>query len=105
MLLGIFQFLLFSKGRGFPSADLMYDKQENAVFSATVFNDDFLKKQEVDMTSNPINGKIVSFQSLPVAQLVEAYKNDELKGRLKEIAMELDEDSNSVIMLIKHKKL
>ena len=94
----------FSKGRGFPSTDLVYDTEENAVFSVTVFNDDFLEKQEVDMTTNPINGKIASFQSLPATQLVEAYENDELKGKLKDTAMELDEDSNPVIMLMKYKK-
>lgn len=94
----------FSIGRGFPSTDLMYDKQDNAVFNATVFNDDFLKKREVDMTSNPINGKIASFQCLPADQLVEAYENDELKGKLKEIAAKLDEDSNPVVMLMQYKK-
>jgi hypothetical protein len=36
--------------------------------------------------------------------LVEAYKNDELKGRLKEIAAKLNEESNPVIMLVKHRK-
>jgi hypothetical protein len=31
-------------------------------------------------------------------------KKGELKSRLKEIAAKLDEDSNPVIMLMKHKK-
>jgi len=37
-------------------------------------------------------------------QLTEDYKKGILKGKLKEIAATLREDSNPVIMLIKHKK-
>ncbi|WP_298648623.1 hypothetical protein [uncultured Proteiniphilum sp.] len=90
--------------RGFPTTDLMYDKQENALFRATVFNGDYLKKQKVDMISNPVNGEIAAFQTLAASQLVEAYENNELKGKLKEIVVELDEDSNPVIMLTKYKR-
>lgn len=94
----------FTKGRGFPVSDLMYDKQENALFDPTVYNGDYLKKQAVDMTSNPVNGTIASFQTLAASQLVEANENDELNGKLKEIAGGLDEDSNPVIMLMMCKK-
>jgi hypothetical protein len=94
----------FTTGRGFPTTDLMYDKQENAVFNITVFNGDFQKKQTVDMTTKPINNIIATFQNLPADNLVEAYKNDELKGKLKEIAAELNDESNPVIMLMKYKK-
>lgn len=38
-------------------------------------------------------------------KLVEAYNNGELKGELKNIAAELDEESNPVIMIAKDKKL
>jgi hypothetical protein len=41
---------------------------------------------------------------LEAYQLVESYKRGELKGKLKEIAATLNEESNPVIMLIKHKK-
>jgi len=33
----------FEKGRGFPTNDLVYDKQEKAIFQYTVYNDDFSK--------------------------------------------------------------
>lgn len=94
----------FAKGRGFPTTDLMYDKQENAVFKVTVFNGDYVKKQYVDMASGPVNSEIAVFKNLAASQLVEAYKNDGLKGKLKEIVTELNEESNSVIMLMKYKK-
>lgn len=94
----------FETRKGFPITDLMYDKTENAVFDATVLNSDYTKKQKVDMTSHPINGEIAAFQVLPAYQLVEAYENDELQGRLKEIASGLNDESNPVIMLVKSKK-
>lgn len=82
----------------------MYDKQENAVFDITVFNGDFVKKQTVNLTSKPVNNVIATFQNLTANQLVEAYENNELKGKLKEIAAELNEEANPVIMLMKYKK-
>ena len=90
--------------KGFPTTNLMYDKQENSLFNATVLNRDYTKKQKVDMISNPMNGQIAALQVLASNELVEAYENDELKGKLKEIASTLDEEANPVIMLIKHKK-
>ena len=93
-----------STGKGFPITDLMYDKQENAVFNITVFNNDFTTKRKVNLNSNMVNGVIAAFQSIPADQLVEAYENNELKGKLKAIAAELDEESNPVIMLMRYKK-
>ena len=92
----------FEKGRGFPSSDLMYDKQEAAVFKPVVFNADNDKR--VELVMHPEGGEIASFQSLSADQLVEGYQNNELKGRLKEIAGRLNEESNPVILLVKHKK-
>lgn len=40
----------------------------------------------------------------PKQHVAPSYKKGQLKGRLKEIAATLDEESNPVIMLIKHKK-
>ena len=94
----------FSKRRGFPLADLMYDKRENAVFKPSVFNGDFVIKRKVDMTSHPVNSGIAAFQNLEAYRLVEAYKKDELLGQLKEIAAKLKEGSNPVIMMMKYKK-
>ena len=94
----------FSKGRGFPTNDLMYDKQQKALFDPVIINSDYLKKQTVDMTSYPVNdGEIAAFQNLQAFKLVEAYKKNELTGKLKAIAAELDEESNPVIMVMKEK--
>lgn len=94
----------FTKRKGFMNNDLMYDKQEKAVFDATVVNGDFVKTKKVSMTSHPVNGEIAAYQNLEAYQLFEAYKKDELKGKLKEIAAKLKEGSNPVIMVMKYKK-
>lgn len=94
----------FTTRKGFLNNDLMYDKQEKAVFAPTVVNGDFVKRKTVNMTSHPINSEeIAAFQILEAYQLVDAYKKDELKGELKEIASGLNEGSNPVVMVMKYK--
>lgn len=83
---------------------MMYDRQEKAFFNYTVYNGDYSTKKELYMNwLRPVNHEIESWQPLEAHQLVESYKKGELKGRLKEIAATLNEESNPVIMLIKHK--
>ncbi|BBD45858.1 Hypothetical protein PEIBARAKI_5851 [Petrimonas sp. IBARAKI] len=90
--------------RGFPKTFMMYDRQEKAFFNYTVYNGDYSTKKELYMNwLRPVNHEIESWQPLEAHQLVESYKKGELKGRLKEIAATLNEESNPVIMLIKHK--
>ncbi|MDR2810649.1 MAG: 6-bladed beta-propeller [Tannerellaceae bacterium] len=96
----------FATSKGFPRTDLVYDKQEKAIFRCIVYNDDFLDKKTVNMVYGDItlvNNKIAFIQKMEAYELVEAYKKGALKGRLKEIAAELDEESNPVIMLAKPK--
>lgn len=97
----------FEKGRGFPTNDLVYDKQEKAIFQYTVYNDDFSNKHRVALGQQPeksVDEEIVTCRALNASDLVEANEKGELKGKLKEIAAGLNEESNSVIMLIKRKK-
>ena len=93
----------FETWRGFPYNVLVYDKQENAVFEYTMYNDDFTNRRHV-FISPPVNHEIVACQILQSYQLVEAYEKGQLKGRLKEIAAGLDVEDNPVIMLVKHKR-
>lgn len=94
----------FKTMKGFSGDDLVYDKQEKAVFKYTVYNDDFSIKKRVNLKSKPVNHEIVICESLEAHKLVEAYESRQLKGELAELAARLDEESNSVLMLIKHKK-
>jgi hypothetical protein len=93
----------FETMKGFPRTDLVYDRKENALFKCSVYNNDFSNKREVSLMSRPINQEIVTWEALEATDIVEAYKKGELKGKLKEIAATLHEESNPVIMLIKHK--
>jgi hypothetical protein len=51
----------------------------------------------------PVDHEIESWQTIDAHNLVESYAKGQLKGSLKEIAADLKEEDNPVIMLIKHK--
>lgn len=91
--------------KGFPGNYFVYDTKEQSFSGYTVYNGDFTTKKEIYMsTTHLVSHEIKSWYSLDANQLVESYNKGELKGRLKEIASELDEDSNPVIMLVKNKR-
>ncbi|MCE5226328.1 MAG: 6-bladed beta-propeller [Porphyromonadaceae bacterium] len=95
----------FEKGNGFYTDELMYDKEEKAIFQVSVYNGDYAEKRPVAMTASPVNREIEDVTSLNASRLVEIYKKNQLKdGKLKEIASRLDEEDNPVIMLVKQKK-
>jgi hypothetical protein len=100
----------FVADTGFPRIDLVYDRQENAIYECIVYNDDFTDKKpmslvyEIPMFSIINSNEIAFMKRLEAPDLVEAYKEGNLKGRLAEIAAGLDEESNPVIMLAKYKK-
>lgn len=89
----------------FSTVNLMYDKQERALYKCNVHNGDYTHKEQAYLNSRrPINGDIPSWQYLEAADLTRDYKRGRLKGKLKEIASQLSEDDNPVIMLMKHKQ-
>lgn len=90
--------------KGFPTTDLVYDKQENAIFKCIVNNDDYSNKQQVSLSLKPISQEIAYCQSLEAPNLIEDNEEGHLKGKLKEVVAQLNEDSNPVIMLAKYKK-
>ena len=97
----------FKTFRGFPTTDLAYDKLEKTLFQYTLCNADYSNKQKVSLGLNfngIVNQEIATCQSLEAAGLIEANEKGLLKGRLKEIAAGLNEESNAVIMLVKYKK-
>lgn len=95
----------FEKGNGFYTDELVYDKEEKALFQVAVYNGDYAEKRPVAMTAAPVNSEIEDVTTLDAFRLVEIYEKGQLKdGQLKEIASRLDKDDNPVIMLIKQKK-
>lgn len=93
-----------------PRTDLVYDKQEDAIFECVVYNNDFVDQTPVNMWYEHgilkiINNDGIAFiKKLEANELVEAYGKGKLKGRLNEIAAGLNEESNPVIMVAKYKE-
>lgn len=95
----------FAIGRGFPSSELMYDNLEKSLFIPKIYNGDYTCKKEVGMTlRRSFNHEFAIGHSLQAHELLEVYERGELKGKLKEIAAGLNEESNPIIMLAKYKK-
>lgn len=92
------------RNSGHTRVNLVYDKEEKAIFECVVYNADFTNEQPVIMTSEVTvgNNEIAFVQILESHKLREAYEEGKLKGKLKEIAATLDEESNPVIMLGKY---
>jgi len=94
------------KENNFTKTDLIYDRQAKSIYEYTLYNDDYSNKQRVDMiTCETKNGEIAFWQEIEAHDLVGSYKKGELKGKLKEIAAGLEEESNPVIMLVKNKAI
>ena len=91
----------------FPRIKLIYDRQEKTFYRYTVCNDDYTTSKSIEITlsvfSN-LNNEIAYLQKIEAYELIESNKKGELKDKLKEVAAKLNEDSNPVIMLVKHKK-
>ena len=88
---------------GFPTTNLAYDRIGNAIFEYTVYNDDFREKGPVNLAwQRTTNSEIAFFQLFEAHDLLEANEKGHLKGKLKEITAELNEDSNPVIMIVKY---
>jgi len=94
----------FETGRGFYEESLVYDKQENSLFQYVIYNSDYTEKSPMPLHWRPLNYEIPTYRVLEAYRLVEDYEKGVLKGRLKDIAAELDVEDNPVIMLVKHKK-
>lgn len=91
---------------GHTRINLMYDRQEKALYEYVMYNADRTDKQPIIMTSEITFGDdiVACVHVLESYDLVEARDKGQLKGKLKEIADTLDEESNAVIMLVKYKK-
>lgn len=93
----------FEKNQEMPTVDLVYDKQERQMYRSIVYNADFDKRKE-DMSACPIDEELAFSVQLEPSDLLDANEKGHLKGRLKEIAANLKEEDNPVIMLVKPKK-
>lgn len=94
------------KRNDFSTTNLIYDNQEKEIYKYTMYNRDYVNAQKINIAELEIlNEEAIFYKKMEAYKLVEAYNNGELKGELKNIAAELDEESNPVIMIAKDKKL
>ncbi len=93
----------FENGKGFPVVNIMYDRDEKALYECHVYNRDFTDKRLIEMRYKFGNDKVAFLQVLEAPVLMEAYEEGKLTGRLKEIAANMDEESNPVLLLGKRK--
>lgn len=83
----------------------MYDKKEGKLYQQAIRNGDFTTEEEIAITTQQTvfsasNNKVY-LQVLNAGDLIEANANNQLTGRLKEIAKDLEEEDNPVILVAK----
>lgn len=106
MLTGRYYFMeRVKKQNGFDRTDWAFDRKEKAFFEYTLYNADYTDKQRINTTlwQHVPNARTGYCQIINSYELVDAYKQGRLQGKLKEIAAKLAEDSNPVIMLATNK--
>ena len=95
----------FEKRSGFPTINLMYDVKNNSIHECIVYNGDFSIKKKVNMGMRTFNNDdIVFIYRYESYELIENLEKGQLSGKLKEIAETLNEEDNTVLMLVKNKE-
>ncbi|MDH6342628.1 hypothetical protein M2480_002758 [Parabacteroides sp. PFB2-12] len=84
---------------GGNSRFLAYDKREKSFYEAELTDENQIGKGYAlnSQSEVPLNQFV---QVLNTIDLIEAYEKGELKGELKEIASQLDEEDNPVLMIV-----
>ena len=89
---------------------LWYDRKDNSLSQVAFINADIAPDATAKLVSNTLNAcnhllpGNCAIQRYPVAYLQALNEEGKLKGRLKEIASNLKEDDNPVLMLVKFKE-
>lgn len=89
----------------FPSTKLVYNKQDNQIYQYEVINEDYTD-QEIYLDSeviDHIDKTEYGVIRLRCGNLLKALEDGKLRGKLKEIALNLNEEDNDVLMLLKFK--
>ena len=94
----------------FPTKAYMMDKKTNQIYYLKDYfkNKDYIGlKVHLDMFGPSVLANLpnnVCVQSLNITKLCEAYEEGKLSGKLKDIAANLKEDDNPVLMIIKFRE-
>ena len=99
----------FGVDKDVPRTNLIYDKTEQTAYEGEVINRDF-EGMPVNLwfahrVIMEFNDDEIAFATrLEAPDLVEALNDGKLRGPLKEIASDLDEEDNPVILIAKYKR-
>ena len=99
----------FGVDKDVPRTNLIYDKTEQTAYEGEVINRDF-EGMPVNLwfahrVIMEFNDSEIAFATrLEAPDLVEALNDGKLRGPLKEIASDLDEEDNPVILIAKYKR-
>lgn len=85
------------------TAQIVYDKKEGQFYQEEILNGDYTTEHRLYITPittqrSAANQNIYT-EVLQAGDLIEAYANNQLQGKLKEIAKELEEEDNPVILV------
>lgn len=105
-----YQFIEFTRldkeKEDYFSTYLLYDKSEGRIYKQKVILDDFPEKEifiSASLASGTQNAHEILIE-LTIDELMDAYKKNQLKGRLREMAASMNEESeNNVLILLKLK--
>ena len=84
------------KDKGFPEKDYIYDREAGKMKWVSIINEDFPSDPDFNISSS------VYYYSAD--NLREALEKGELGGRLRELALELDEEDNGILLLMRFKE-
>ena len=95
-----------AENNSIPTTFLMINKNDHSVYRQKILLKDYNGKDvslcpfNISNTTNPE----VGFMQLNLSELREAYDENKLSGRLKDIVEASDDDSNDVYMILKFKQ-
>lgn len=96
----------FNNNEGFPAVGYILDKKENSIYEYDDLTNDDFKGSKIDITHyNTVDTEYgTAVQILKASELVEAREKDKLKGKLKELAANMREDDNPILLVAKFNK-
>lgn len=93
----------FEKSTGYPYTEFLYDKKEGKTYRLEVYNKDFPDQKQFIICDNncmyPSGKENQATFILNAIDLLDALEKGRLYGKLAEIAKNLDEEDNPVLMI------
>lgn len=97
----------FKTNKGYPSQEYIFDKNLSKIFELeAIINKDYIKGGDTNLFG--LNSAEVPadhcIKTIKAEKLYQDYKEGNLRGKLKEIAINIQEDDNPILMIVKFKR-